>query len=936
MENTLKYLVVEDDVFDQLSIAAEAAKFPFLKKMGVCGHPLEAMELIDLYSPDVLFLDVEMPGMTGLELLRHLRGRPILSVFITSHPEYAIEGYELEVFDYLVKPLTAERFARCALRLRDFTALRSKAMAFEKEQVSDVFVIKQGFDKYKVNLSEIMYLEAMKDYTRIQLKDKQYLVLTTLTELLERLPQKRFVRIHRSYAVQADKVSVVRGNKVFLAGCELPVGKLYRDVLKVILTLVLLAFCFCGFSQQAPRVDTISGYDARMAAWVAFCDSLRLNASANALRLRQAGLEGMRMGRADDYDHQARFASTTALGYYYQTRFDSAQYFFYRSLDAALKGHLTGQIVRACVTLIPVNFQLQQLDRMDSCKLLLQSIVDTTHDRRLLEDGYYALGGYYQDKSYYSTAQDYFIRSLELREKEVDTTSDAKRKFDFAIQCDMLSKLYLNTQMTDKSLAALRKGQRFASVSPNVANRLTSSFVEAFTTSGRIDSALYYYHALEAGAPNPLAFPSEIVSSDLNIAIYYLDHRQYEAAKGWIDKAESVSMKVGSPVLNFQVQMTRARYFLGLGEYATAIGLLGQSLPVARQLNKELYASELKYLAEAEKGKGDAAAALGFYERYVEVTDSLNSEKLSRTFADLETRYQSHEQAVQIVSLDKENRLHELQLGNAMRARLILVVGLAALGVISLLLYFFYRNKARLNRLLNEQNDRLDQLNQELALANDTKASLFGIIGHDLRGPVGKIIRMLQLQKEQPELFTPETRATHEARLQKATENVLETMEDLLIWSKSQMQHFHPECHTVHFADVLNKVIVTMQDQLEEKRVTIENRVPPGIKRESDEHFLSVILRNLLQNAVRHGAGGRIVIDATALEITITNKVTETEATILNQRIGEHRIDSGISGLGLQLAADLARHIGARFFFRGENGMLTAVLVWGRTAVAVA
>ncbi len=144
-------------------------------------------------------------------------------------------------------------------------------------------------------------------------------------------------------------------------------------------------------------------------------------------------------------------------------------------------------------------------------------------------------------------------------------------KFDFAIQCDMLSKLYLNTQMTDKSLDALRKGQRFASVSPNVGNRLTSSFVEAFSTSGQIDSALYYDRQLEAGVPNPLMFPSEVVSSDLNIAIYYLDQGEYDKACLISSKADTVAAKVQSPLLNFQVQMTRARYLNGKHEYQPAI-----------------------------------------------------------------------------------------------------------------------------------------------------------------------------------------------------------------------------------------------------------------------------------------------------------------------------------------------------------------------------
>ena len=148
------------------------------------------------------------------------------------------------------------------------------------------------------------------------------------------------------------------------------------------------------------------------------------------------------------------------------------------------------------------------------------------------------------------------------------------------------------------------------------------------------------------------------------------------------------------------------------------------------------------------------------------------------------------------------------------------------------------------------------------------------------------------------------------------------------------MQHFHPECQTVCFAEVFNKVILSIQDQLEDNLVAIENRVPPGLTRESDEHFLAVILRNLLLNAMRHGAGEHIVIDATSSEITITNPVASNH--VLYQRIGEHRIDNGVSGLGLQLAADLASRIGARFFFRGENGVLTAVLVWGQPAVAVA
>jgi DNA-binding LytR/AlgR family response regulator/signal transduction histidine kinase len=924
MDNILKYLIVEDDEFDRFSVESEADKFPFLKKIAACSHPLQAAELMAQHRPDILFLDVEMPGMTGVDLARMLRGQSISIVFVTSHPEFAAEGFELQAFDYLVKPLTAERFARCAMRLLDFAAMREKAYAYEKEQEAGTITIKQGHDKVRVRVAEIHYLEAMKDYTRMVTKDRQYLVLTTLSELLERLPADKFARIHRSYAVNRDKVLGVMGNKVNVggtgggsagaagagaAGTELPVGKLYRHVLKGMLAVLFLLFGIWGMAQ---------GYKDKMAALTARGDSLRLNAAANHAQLRQVGLDGLGMAERDDFDHLSRFATYAALGYYYETRFDSAQYYFYQSLHTAQQGHLTRLVERACVTLIPVNFQLQQLDKMDSCKNILQSIVDTTHDRRMLEDGYYALGGYYQDKSYYSTAQDYFIQSIELREKEVDTTSDPRMKFDFAIQCDMLSKLYLNTQMTDKSLDALRKGQRFASISPNVQNRLMSSFVEAFSTSGNIDSALSYNRRLEAGVSNPLLFPSEIVSSDLNIAIYYLDQGEYDKALPYISKADSVATKVQSPVLNFQLQMTKARYQIGKHAYPQAIAMLQLSLPVARQLDKELYSNDLKYMAQAEGGKGDLAEELRYYKQYVEVQDTLNKEKLSRTFADLGTHYQTHEKELRIEALDRENQVNVLQLKTASQTRLMLVLGLAALGAISLLLYFFYRNKAKLNR--------------ELAKANDTKARLFGIIGHDLRSPVGKIVRMLQLQKERPGLFTEEARLAHEESLKKASENVLETMEDLLIWSKSQMEHFHPEYRRVVIREVLDREIAFLHSQLEEKCVTVVDEVPAGLALESDDNFLSVIIRNLLQNAARHSEGDRrIIVAAEGSELTISNPTSTANASALNQRIAQGRIGSGTSGLGLQLASDLAERIGAKLFFRGEAGVsLTAVLSWSR------
>ncbi len=704
-------------------------------------------------------------------------------------------------------------------------------------------------------------------------------------------------------------------------------------MMTVVLTILLANY----LQAQEPDLTRLPDQSAKIKAWIDYCESLRLNnngAADNFIKLEQAGKKGIQMLKSDDYTNLAKCFFYIAIGNYYQVKFDSAQYYFYQSLDNAQKGHNTVQITKACVALIPVNFQLQQKDKVESCKMILQSIADTTHNEALLQDLDYALGSYYQQKSYYSSAQDYFIKSIELREKEVDTTQNAKKKFDYAIQCDMLSKLYLNTEMVDKSLDALHKGERFAYVSPNVGNRLLSSFVEAYTSAGNIDSALYYNTKLETDTKNNPMFPSEVMTSDLNIALYYINRKQYHNALPYLDKADTVAARVKSPLLTFQSQMVRGRYLQETGKFDQSIALLIPAMSVAKQLNKELYSNILKYLALDEKGKGNMTAGLQYYEEYVEALDSLTKEKISRTFADLETHYQTNEKEQRIQSLDKENRLRTLQLQNASHQRQILILGLAALGVISLLLYFNYRSKEKLNRALNEKNDRLDQMNQHLAEANETKARLFGIIGHDLRSPVSKIVQLLQLQKERPDMLSAESGKQHEERLKTASENVLETMEDLLIWSKSQMESFKPVFVPVNIRTLVDREISLVKYQSENDQLQIQCHVPENFVQLSDENFLTVIFRNLLQNAIRHGDKKTpVVVDTRGQTLAVTNYSEKSVAGILNTSLHERRVDSKTSGLGLQIAADLAARINTRLFFRQDGtDHLQAILSWESAA----
>jgi DNA-binding LytR/AlgR family response regulator len=232
MANQFKYIIVDDEELSRLHIEAEASKYPFLKKIASCSNAMEALELISQFQPDIVFADIEMPGVSGIDLIKTLSTGATLPIFVTSHPEYAIESYDLDAFDYLLKPVNADRFEKCARRLADYFELKLNAYAFNQEQDSShQIIIKLGHDKYKIQLSDILYLEAMKDYTKIVTMAKQYLVLETLSGMHRRLPEGNFIRIHRSYVVNKQKIEIAKSQSVEIGGHKLPIGKLYKQII---------------------------------------------------------------------------------------------------------------------------------------------------------------------------------------------------------------------------------------------------------------------------------------------------------------------------------------------------------------------------------------------------------------------------------------------------------------------------------------------------------------------------------------------------------------------------------------------------------------------------------------------------------------------------------------------------------------------------------
>lgn len=231
MPQLLRFIAIDDSELDLLSIVEYTKNYPFLQNCGTFSNAVEGYEVLDKIKPDLIFLDIEMKGVNGIELLRKIRKQVSMAIFVTSHPEYALESFELSVLDYLLKPVTPERFARTADKIREYWEMKQKSDAYEVLFEKDVLTIKEGHNQVRLFQRDIIYLEAMQDYTKIVTHQKNYMTLASLSFFMEQLPENRFIRVHRSYAVSLDQIKELRYSELLCDKMLIPVGKTYRSAI---------------------------------------------------------------------------------------------------------------------------------------------------------------------------------------------------------------------------------------------------------------------------------------------------------------------------------------------------------------------------------------------------------------------------------------------------------------------------------------------------------------------------------------------------------------------------------------------------------------------------------------------------------------------------------------------------------------------------------
>jgi DNA-binding LytR/AlgR family response regulator len=227
-------IAVDDEPLALMKMEDFIKKVPFLNLLGTFDDPLKALEFLKRNTIDLLFLDIKMDNITGIQLLEILTKKPKV-ILTTAYDAYALKGYELDVSDYLLKPISFERFVKAVEKVYD-------ELKFVKEPIQapmasqpakqgaggEFFFIKTEYRMQKVFFNDIMFIEGMKDYLRLHTKSERIMTLMSFSRIEQVIPHDNFIRIHKSFIIALDKIESIEKNKIRIFGHDIPIGEMYK------------------------------------------------------------------------------------------------------------------------------------------------------------------------------------------------------------------------------------------------------------------------------------------------------------------------------------------------------------------------------------------------------------------------------------------------------------------------------------------------------------------------------------------------------------------------------------------------------------------------------------------------------------------------------------------------------------------------------------
>ncbi|MEI6899590.1 MAG: LytTR family DNA-binding domain-containing protein [Bacteroidota bacterium] len=231
----IRCLALDDEVLALDLLEDNIRKIPYLQLVKRCSSAFDAMEVLKQEAIDLIFLDIQMPDLSGIQFLRSLNSKPLV-IFTTAYEKYAVESFELDVIDYLLKPFAFERFLKAANKANDYFSMMSRinhpgGLREDQKDPNDFIFVKADYKLVKIDFKEILFIEGLKDYIKIFTGVKPVITLMSMKLIEEKLPSDEFIRVHRSFIVALKKIRFIQKSFIQIGDREIPISENYREAL---------------------------------------------------------------------------------------------------------------------------------------------------------------------------------------------------------------------------------------------------------------------------------------------------------------------------------------------------------------------------------------------------------------------------------------------------------------------------------------------------------------------------------------------------------------------------------------------------------------------------------------------------------------------------------------------------------------------------------
>ncbi|MEO7978660.1 ATP-binding protein [Flavobacterium sp.] len=673
------------------------------------------------------------------------------------------------------------------------------------------------------------------------------------------------------------------------------------------------------FAQQEPNLSRYKTTKEKLKVWLQYTSEV-LN-TEDYPKLIIAAQKGIALSK-NHPAYKSRFYFLKGNAYEFNNNQNkNAMVNYELALHYAKKARHLKNETSSLMRLNYIYYALHETSKSKDLIKYVKKVVDTTkstYSKAYLNG---SIAEYYLNNAKYEIFIDYQLKAITYKKLLPKNTIETE---NIGISYSQIAAAYTKMKQYNKAIEYLNEAKPYVKQSPYVSAFICNYYLQCFVPLNQPDSIQKYYRLI-------YTYPSVKDSLFLNLSFanrsmsdYYINQGKTAAAYHYAQKAILFGKKSTDEDIIMEANTVMGRVLYEKGEYKKAIETLTLASKNALKYDKESYVMINKKLSQSYSALGNWKEAFRYNEIYSKSNDEMMQESAKQSIANAEAHYQNKTKGQRIKNLSTQNTIKNIQINDARKQRVYLISGLVLVFIIGLLLF-------RQSQIRKKNNQNLQVLNQELDEANKIKARFFSILNHDLRSPVSNLIHFLHLQKENPELIDEAAALRMQTKVITGAENLLSSMEDILLWSKGQMENFtpHPQKVTI---EVLFEETEKHFSSNENIQLSFENT--ENIILNTDENYLKTIIRNLTGNAIKaleKTENGKIIWKAWQENNQTYLSITDNGPGGSQEKFKALYDDSEVigikSGLGLHLIRDLATAINCKIEVCSKSGLGTTFTI---------